>query len=80
MSGLDRTAPEWMTPERWSRLEPLVDAALDLAPERRAAFYDSVGSSHPELRADLERLVGRSEDESVLFSSAAAERFALLFD
>jgi serine/threonine-protein kinase len=69
-----------MTPERWARLEPLIDAALDLAPDRRPAFYDSVASSHPDLRADLERLVGRAEDERGLFTSAAAERFALLFD
>src|SRR5262245_66186190 len=69
-----------MTPERWSRLEPLIDAALDLVPDRRAAFYESVASSHPDLRADLERLVGRADDDRGLFTSAAAERFVLLFD
>ena len=69
-----------MTRERWSLLEPLVDAALDLAPDRRAAFYDEVTANDPELRAELERLVGRSGDDDELFSSAAAERFALLLD
>ena len=69
-----------MTRERWTLLEPLVDTALDLAPDRRAAFYDEVAAKDPALRAELERLVGRSGDEDKLFSSAAAERFALLFD
>ena len=69
-----------MTPERWVQLEPLVDAALDLSPDQRPAFYERVSSKHPELRADLERLVGRAEDDPALFTSAAAERFALLFD
>jgi serine/threonine-protein kinase len=69
-----------MTRERWSVLEPLIDAALDLAPDRRPAFYDEVGAKDPELRAELERLVGRTSGDDGLFSTAAAERFALLFD
>ena len=69
-----------MTRERWSLLEPLVDAALDLAPDRRPVFYDEIAANDPELRADLERLVGRSGDDDALFSSAAAERFARLLD
>ena len=69
-----------MTRERWSKLEPLVDAALDLAPDRRPAFYDDVAANDPELRAELERLVGRSGDGDDVFSSGAAERFALLLD
>jgi len=69
-----------MTRERWSQLEPLIDAALDLAPDRRPAFYDAVAMKDPELRAELERLVGHSGDADARFSSAAAERFALLFD
>jgi len=79
----DRAPSGRITRERWSLLEPLVDAALDLAPDRRPAFYDEVAANDPELRADLERLVGRSggdSDHNELFSSAAAERFALLFD
>src|SRR5215831_18951091 len=76
----DRAARAWITPERWAQLEPLIDAALDLAPAQRATFCERVGSSHPELRADLERLVRRAEDDRDLFASAAAERFALLFD
>jgi eukaryotic-like serine/threonine-protein kinase len=76
----DGATPRRMTRERWSLLEPLVDAALDLAPDRRPAFYADVAAKDPELRAELERLVGRSGDEDELFSSAAAERFALLLD
>jgi eukaryotic-like serine/threonine-protein kinase len=80
VSDEDRSTGAWVTPERWAQLEPLIDAALDLAPDRRARFYDRVASSHPELRADLERLIGRAEDDRELFASAAAERFGLLFD
>src|SRR5262245_52121375 len=80
VSDFDRAAPAWMTPERWSQLEPLIDAALDLPPERRADFLDSVRSSHPELRTDLERLIGRADEDSGLFNSAAAEQFGLLLD
>jgi eukaryotic-like serine/threonine-protein kinase len=69
-----------MTPERWARLEPLIDAALDLAADQHAAFYERVASSHPDLRADLERLLGWAGDDRGLFTAAAAERFALLFD
>ena len=69
-----------MTRERWSLLEPLIDAALDLAPDRRQAFYDEVTSNDPGLRAELERLVERSGDDDELFSTGAAERFARLFD
>ena len=69
-----------MTPERWALLEPLIDAALDLAPDRRPAFYDEVAANDLELRAELERLVARSSDQDDLFASAGAERFARLFD
>jgi len=69
-----------MTRERWSVLEPLIDAALDLEPDRRPAFYDEVAANDPALRADLERLVGRSGDDDAMLSPASAERFALLFD
>ena len=80
MSDPNRAVGAWMTAERWVQLEPLVDAALDLPLDQRPAFYERVSSKHPELRADLERLVGRAEDDPELFPSAAAERFALLFD
>ena len=76
----DRVTPRRMMPERWSLLEPLIDAALDLAPDRRPAFYDEVGASDPELRAELERLLGRSGDDDDLFRTSAAERFARLLD
>ena len=81
MSG--HAAPRRITHGRWSQLEPLIDAALDLAPDRRPAFYDEVAANDPELRADLERLVGRSSDDGdgdELFSAASAERLARLFD
>ena len=50
----DRAQSGRMTRERWALLEPLVDAALDLAPDQRSAFYDEVATNDPELRAELE--------------------------
>jgi hypothetical protein len=41
VSDPNRAVGAWMTPERWVQLEPLVDAALDLAPDQRPAFYET---------------------------------------
>jgi len=32
--------PDSLSRERWSVLEPLLDAALELAPAKRSAFLD----------------------------------------
>src|SRR6187551_458166 len=76
----ERSPSERMTREQWLRLEPLVDAALDLAPDQRPAFYAEVATNRPELLAHLESFLRRVEDEDELFDSAAAERFAALLD
>src|SRR4051812_32580434 len=57
VSTARRPPPPAMTPERWTRLEPLVDAALDLASEQRRAYVDLITTSEPTLGADLERLL-----------------------
>jgi serine/threonine protein kinase/tetratricopeptide (TPR) repeat protein len=62
-------------PERWRALSPLLDRALDLAAERRAAFLAELGREHPDLATHLgellkehDRLSGSSflESSSVL--------------
>ncbi|HZJ01974.1 MAG TPA: protein kinase, partial [Gemmatimonadaceae bacterium] len=69
-----------MTPERWSRLEPLVDAALDLQSEARQAYIERVSAGDSSLRSDLEHLIAECNRGDSLIDRAAAERFALLFD
>ena len=46
--------------ERWAALEPLLDQALDLPPERRSEFLESA-CGDPALRQELERLLHAAE-------------------
>jgi serine/threonine protein kinase len=61
--------------ERWHRLEQLLDAALDCAPEHRAALLDAACAGNAELRAEAERLL-RACDESCDFLGESAGVFA----
>ncbi len=67
-----------MTPERWARVAPLIDQALELDTNERLAYVDSVSEGDPQLRADLTRLLSKTELGGSLLDRAAAERFALL--
>ena len=64
--------------ERWLVLEPLLNAALDLEPDERAAYVDSVGFSDTCLRADLVALLSACEASATLFAEPAVVRFAPL--
>jgi serine/threonine-protein kinase len=46
-----------MTPERWRRLERVIDAALDLAPAERPAFVAGACAGDGGLRAEVERFL-----------------------
>ncbi|MEP6491693.1 MAG: serine/threonine-protein kinase [bacterium] len=70
--------PLEMTPERWSALEPLVDEALDFAPDQRSAFVARIAARDRGLAASLERLLGRQAEDDPLLIRAAAERAGLL--
>jgi serine/threonine-protein kinase len=39
--------------DRWRRLQPLLDQALDLSSEYRVSWLDELRSSHPEIADDL---------------------------
>ncbi len=67
-----------LTPERWRALEPLIDAAADLPPERRPAFLGDACSGDAELRAELEQLLVHYDRADTLLDHPAAERFASL--
>jgi tetratricopeptide (TPR) repeat protein len=55
VSGLGR--------ERWRRIEPLLDEALELEPAEWPAFLDRVCAKEPDLRSDLEALL-RADQEA----------------
>ena len=75
-----RTPPSPVTAERWARLTPLLDAFLDLAPERRAAYVDEVRSSDASLGDQLERCIAASDGDDALLERWADARAAMLFD
>ena len=58
----------------------MIDAVLDLPPEKRGAYMDHVSDGDPALRSDLERMLHESTLGDSLIDRAAAERFALLFE
>jgi tRNA A-37 threonylcarbamoyl transferase component Bud32/tetratricopeptide (TPR) repeat protein len=63
------------SPERWHQVEPLLDRALELPPDRRPAYLDSACAGDTLLRAEVERLL-RAVDESDEFLSGRAAEFA----
>ena len=67
------------SPDEWRRLEPLLDAVLDAAPDRRAALVAELSSGDAAMRAELERLVAECERAYAPLDRPAAERFASLW-
>ena len=61
-----------LAPERWRRLRPLLDQALDLRIDERRRFLDALGPEQIELRADLERLIERHLETDGIREPAAA--------
>ena len=52
--GLDIDAPTWR------RVSPLLDAALDLAPQDRAAWLQALPAQHADLKGTLAELIARA--------------------
>jgi hypothetical protein len=50
-----------MAPDRWQRLRPLLDRAIDLEGAERAAFLKALRDADETLRDELERLVDEHE-------------------
>jgi TolB-like protein len=50
-----------MTPERWLQVTRVVDAALELPPEARAACVEQACSGDADLRGEVERLLAACE-------------------
>lgn len=61
-----------MDPERWRRLQALLQAAWELAPEERAAFLEE-RCDDPELRREIEALLSADEPADRYFDRLARE-------
>ena len=55
--------PKLTSPERWREIERVLDAALDLPREQRAAFLDSACGADAEIRFEVDRVL-RAQDEA----------------
>jgi serine/threonine protein kinase len=60
-----------LAPERWRRLRPLLDQALDLDAAAREQFLRELSSESYDLRVDLERLIARHQSSAGLSRPAA---------
>ena len=63
-----------LTLERWQRLAPILDEALDLEPQARAAYLDRACAGNSALRQDAEALLA-AEAASSEFLAASAEAY-----
>jgi serine/threonine protein kinase len=64
----------------WSELATLIDALLEVEPERREARIRELAGGDPDRRAQLEALLEECEQESELLDSHASERFSALLE
>jgi serine/threonine protein kinase len=62
-----------MQADRWQRIESLFHAALELAPEKRAAFLQETCGDDETLRADVERLTANDSAAQAFMQSRALE-------
>jgi serine/threonine protein kinase len=60
-----------MNPERWEQASRILDIALELDPERRAAYLDEVCANDDELRQEVESLLRASAQAGSLLDSPA---------
>ncbi|MCM3900109.1 MAG: protein kinase [Pyrinomonadaceae bacterium] len=67
-----------MTPERYKRIGQLFDEALNLAPERRAAWLDQVCRADSGLRREVEALLASQKEADQFLSRPAMDIAAAL--
>ena len=71
-----RAAP--LTPERWRRVQEVVDAALDVPSEARGALLDRACAGDPALHAEAARLIRSCDDAEGFMEEPAADYAAPL--
>ena len=69
-----------MTPERYQQISKLLEAALALESQERAAFLDSACASDHQLRREVESLIASDEQAGSFISGGALELAAGLVD
>ncbi len=62
-----------MKPERWQQLDQLFHAALERAPEERAAFLDEACAGDRQLRKEVEALITANEQAGSFIEKPALE-------
>ena len=65
-----------MTPERWRKIDEILQAALDLAPEHRDAFLDKACAGDAALRRDVEGFIDSHDQAGSFIESPAVEATA----
>ena len=70
--------PGSLSRERWSVVEPLLDAALDLEPSERSAFLDDACLRDAVLRAEVAALLLACERGDAILARPAVVAFAPL--
>ena len=65
-----------MNPERWKHIDELLDVALDLEPDKRAAFLDEACAEDEALRQEVLRLLASDQQEDGLMDSPALQAAA----
>jgi serine/threonine protein kinase/tetratricopeptide (TPR) repeat protein len=67
-------------PDRWKKLEPILDRALELDRERRSEYLDRACVGDPSLRTEAERLLVLCERSEHLLETPASDMFSSLLD
>ncbi len=65
-----------MTPERWQRIKPLLQSALERDPGERSAFLAAECAGDEALRNDVESLIASHDQASGFIESPAVEFMA----
>ena len=55
-----------MTPERWKRVDELLETALDYPPGERASFLDRVCGGDPDMRREIETLLAADAEPGLI--------------
>jgi hypothetical protein len=69
-----------MTPERWKRIEELLQSALERKPADRAAFLDEACAGDDVLRKDVESRLASNEQVASFLETPAIQYAAGLLD
>jgi serine/threonine protein kinase/tetratricopeptide (TPR) repeat protein len=69
----DEQVATMMTPDRWQQVKCVLQEALEIAPEQRAAFLDRACSTDHSLRREVESLLSSSNEVRSSFMKSSAE-------